>query len=75
MAAEKKVMSLEELRKLSGDDLAEQMWFFRHDFKNSLDSEDEPEEQWSCLVSLVEDGTVKVDDLPGYGFTYLHDNQ
>lgn len=75
MTAEKKVMSLEELRKLSGNDLAEQMWPFRHDFKDSLDSDEEPEEQWSCLVSLVEDGTVKVDDLLEYGFTYLHDNQ
>lgn len=75
MTAEKKVMSLEELRKLSGNDLAEQMWPFRHDFKDSLDDDEEPEEQWSCLVSLVEDGTVKVDDLLEYGFTYLHDNQ
>lgn len=74
MTTEKKVMSLEELRKLSGDELAEQMWPFRDDFKDSLDEDDEPEEQWSCLVSLVEDGTVKVDDLLGYGFTYLHDN-
>jgi len=75
MTAEKKVMSLEELRKLSGNDLAEQMWPFRHDFKDSLDDDEEPEEQWSCLVNLVEEGDVKLDDLPGYGFTYLHDNQ
>ncbi len=75
MAAEKKVMRLEELRKLSGNELAEQMWSFRHDFKDSIDDEDEPEEQWACLLGQVEDGTVKVDDLPEYGFTYLHDNQ
>lgn len=70
-----KVKTLEELRKLDGHALAEEMWPFRHDFKDSLSSEDEPEEQWSCLIGLVEDGDVGLDGLPEYGFTYLHDNQ
>lgn len=73
MTANKKVtMSLEELRNLKGYELAEKMLPFEHDYKNGMSSEDEPEQEWACLISLVESEDTKLDDLPGYGFNYFH---
>lgn len=73
MPTNKKVaMSLEELRNLKGYELAEKMLPFEHDYKNGMSSEDEPEQEWACLISLVESEDTKLDDLPGYGFNYFH---
>lgn len=70
--AEKTIMSLEELRKLNGYELAKQMWPFEHDDKNRTSSEDDPEQAWGCLISSVESEEIKLDDLPSYGFYYFH---
>lgn len=67
----KLTMNMEQLRSLDSYSLAEQMPPFRHDYKNSMSSEDNPEEEWSCLISLVEGGEVKFDDLSEYGFNYF----
>jgi len=73
MTNTKKVtMSLEELRGLKGYELAEKMWAFEYDYKNGMDSEDEPEEEWQCLIGLVESEDLKVDDLPRHGFNFFH---
>lgn len=37
-----------------------------------MSSEDEPEQEWACLISLVESEDVKIDGLPFYGFNYFH---
>lgn len=73
MTNTKKVtMSLEDLRGLKGYELAEKMLPFEHDYKNGMDSEDEPEEEWMCLIGLVESDDLKVDDLPRHGFNFFH---
>lgn len=73
MTTNKKVLlSLEELRNLKGYKLAEKMLPFEHDYKNGMSSEDEPKQEWACLISLVESEDVKVDGLPFYGFNYFH---
>lgn len=73
MTTTKKVLlSLEELRNLKGYELAEKMLPFEHDYKNGMSSEDEPEQEWACLIGLVESEDTKLDDLPGYGFNYFH---
>lgn len=64
--------SSEEYKKMTPDELSEEVWIFKSKYIKSLSDEDEVEEIWDCLLSSVESGHIKYDDLPDYGFDYLH---
>lgn len=55
------------LKRKSGEQLLEKIYPQKDEYIRSFDSISEGVRAWECLVSIVEDGTIQLKDLPEYG--------
>jgi hypothetical protein len=62
----KKEMS-NHVKRQYGQKLLEKIYPQKDEYMRSFDTVSEGVRAWECLVSIVEDGTIQLNDLPEYG--------